>query len=197
MIHCYHLPTCCTKGLPNMKKPHYLLISALVLTLDQWSKHWVETSIESFRSIEIIPGWFQLIYTKNTGIAFGLFPSHGRLFGTILLATLGLFALVLVGTLFTRTPSKQSLLLLALALVLGGAVGNLTDRVLLGAVTDFLDVYWGTHHFPTFNIADSAISVGIVFLAWDSLFGRDRHEVVDDESMNNLQEVSDQGSQPA
>ena len=95
----------------------------------------------------------------------------GEFLGTAILALLGLAALTLVSVLFVRTPANQTTLLLALSLVLGGAVGNLTDRIMLGAVTDFLDVYSGSRHFPTFNVADSAITVGIVFLAWDSVFG--------------------------
>ncbi len=155
-----------------MNKPHFLLLSLIIVALDQWSKWWVERSIEAYHSVEVIPGFFQLIMAKNTGIAFGLFPSRGEALGTAILAAFGLLALGLVATLFVRTPAQQPLLLLALALVLGGAIGNLTDRVMLGAVTDFLDVFVGTRHFPTFNIADSAISVGIVFLAWDSVFGQ-------------------------
>lgn len=152
-------------------KHRFLLISYSVLALDQWSKWWIESNLAPYDRIEVIPGWFNLIFAKNTGIAFGLFPSRGEFLGTAILALLGLAALVLVSLLFVRTPSNQTVLLLALALVLGGAVGNLTDRLMLGAVTDFLDVYRGTRHFPTFNVADSAITVGIVFLAWDSVFG--------------------------
>lgn len=154
-----------------MKKINFLIISLIVHAADQWSKWWIEQSVEPYTSVVLIPDHFQLIFAKNTGIAFGLFPSGGELLGTVILAALGLVALSLVGFLFVRTPPDQSLLLLALALVLGGAMGNLTDRVLLGAVTDFLDVYWGSKHFPTFNVADSAISVGIALLAWDSLLG--------------------------
>ena len=139
--------------------------------MDQWSKWWIEHNLAPYDRIEVIPGLFNLIFAKNTGIAFGLFPSRGEFLGTAILALLGLAALALVSLLFVRTPSDQTTLLLALSLVLGGAVGNLTDRLMLGAVTDFLDVYAGTRHFPTFNVADSAITVGIVFLAWDSVFG--------------------------
>lgn len=153
------------------RKRRFLLISFAVLAADQWSKWWIEHNVAPYDRIEVIPDLFNLIFAKNTGIAFGLFPARGELLGTAILALLGLAALTLVSLLFVRTPSDQTTLLLALALVLGGAVGNLTDRLMLGAVTDFLDVYRGSRHFPTFNIADSAISVGIFFLAWDSLFG--------------------------
>jgi signal peptidase II len=89
--------------------------------------------------------------------------------GSWLLTLLGLAALTAVGVYFWFTPSRDRLLLVALALVVGGAVGNLIDRVLAGAVTDFVDVYVGLHHWPAFNVADSAISVGIALMAFDSL----------------------------
>ena len=167
-----------------MKKTNYLLITLIVVAADQWSKWWIERFVEPYNVVPVVPGHFQLIFAKNTGIAFGLFPSQGQILGTVVLAALGLFALALVGFLFLRTPTDHPLLLLALALVLGGAVGNLTDRVLLGEVTDFLDVFWGSKHFPTFNLADSAISVGITFLAWDSLLGSDSLPVSESEPEN-------------
>jgi signal peptidase II len=80
-----------------------------------------------------------------------------------------LAALTAVGIYFWFTPSRDRMLLIALALVVGGAVGNLIDRVVAGAVTDFIDIYVGTHHWPSFNIADSAISIGIALMALDSV----------------------------
>ncbi len=104
---------------------------------------------------------------RNTGVAFGLFASEGGGNG-LMLTLLGLGALAAVSVYFWFTPTHDRLLLMALALVVGGAIGNLIDRVSSGAVTDFIDVYVGTHHWPSFNIADSAISIGIVLMAIDS-----------------------------
>ena len=158
----------------SVSKPALLSVSALIILLDQWSKWMVEQKIRFGETIEVVPGFFNLIRVENTGIAFGLFPSHGALWGTVALGALGLLALVLVSFYFASTPSSNILLLTALALVLGGAVGNLIDRALLGAVTDFFDAYYGGRHFPTFNIADSAISVGIVLLAAESFLSPSR-----------------------
>jgi len=85
------------------------------------------------------------------------------------LSLVGALALGVVLVYFWRTPARDQLLLVALALVLGGAIGNLTDRVAGGAVTDFIDVYVGTYHWHTFNVADSAITIGLLLMAWDAL----------------------------
>ncbi len=117
----------------------------------------------------VVPGLLNLTHVRNTGVAFGLFAAQGTTGGSWLLTLLGLTALTAVGIYFWFTPSRDRLLLVALALVVGGAVGNLIDRVVAGAVTDFIDVYVGLHHWPAFNVADSAISVGIALMALDSL----------------------------
>ncbi len=159
---------------PSLVKSRFLVLSACVLALDQWSKLWIEASLEHRERLPVIQGFFDLVHVRNTGIAFGLFPSGGDLGGTLLLAALGLAALVVVSLYFRSTSEDEPLLLLALALVLGGAVGNLVDRILLGAVTDFLDVYVGAHHWPAFNVADSAVTVGIVLMLAHSFAPRFR-----------------------
>lgn len=158
--------------LRHMRKLGYLLISLGVLVLDQWTKWLVELHLPHHAAHPVIPGFFNLTHVRNTGVAFGLFASdHGST--SLLLVLLGLGALTAVGFYFWFTPSKDRILLTALALVVGGAVGNLIDRITSGAVTDFIDIYVGNHHWPSFNVADSAISVGIVLMAIDSF--RPRH----------------------
>ena len=153
-------------------KSYLLCISAAVVALDQFSKWLVEKNLGLYERVEIIPNYFRLAHVTNDGIAFGLFPSGGSGLATAVLAILGLLALSVVTFYFLSTPDWQRLLLTALALVLGGAVGNLVDRLMQGHVTDFFDAYVGTHHWPTFNVADSAISVGIVLLAIETLRSR-------------------------
>jgi signal peptidase II len=150
-------------------KARLLLLPLLVVALDQWSKWLVETFLGVYQRVPVVPNLFDLSHVRNTGIAFGLFPSRGELFGTLLLAVLGLVALGMVSVYYHRTGSHQRLLLVALALIMGGAVGNLIDRLLFGAVTDFLDVYISVHHWPTFNLADSAITIGICLLALETV----------------------------
>jgi len=159
----------------RFRKLRYLLVSLAVIVLDQWTKWLVEAHLPHHSTRPVIPGLFNLTHVRNTGVAFGLFASAGT-GGGWLLTVLGLGALVAVGLYFWYTPSRDRVLLIALALVVGGAVGNLIDRVSSGAVTDFLDVYLGLHHWPSFNVADSAISIGIVLMAIDSFRPRQHHE---------------------
>ena len=159
----------------RFRKLRYLLVSLAVIVLDQWTKWLVEAHLPHHSTHPVIPGLFNLTHVRNTGVAFGLFASDGD-GGGWLLTVLGLGALIAVGLYFWYTPSRDRVLLIALALVVGGAVGNLIDRVSSGAVTDFLDVYLGLHHWPSFNVADSAISIGIVLMAIDSFRPRQHHE---------------------
>ena len=151
----------------RLGKLRYLLVSLGVLVLDQWTKWLVEAHLPHHSAQEVIPGFLNLTHVRNTGVAFGLFASEGGGNG-LLLTLLGLGALAAVGVYFWFTPTRDRLLLMALALVVGGAVGNLIDRMSSGAVTDFIDLYVGSHHWPSFNVADSAISIGIVLMAIDS-----------------------------
>jgi signal peptidase II len=149
-------------------KARYLLISLAILLLDQWSKLAIERTLPEYASREVIPGFFQLTHVRNTGVAFGMFASHGDL-GVWVLIGIGFAALAAVGLYFRRAAANEPLLLVALALVLGGAVGNLVDRVFTGAVTDFFDVFVGSYHWHIFNVADSAISVALGLLLLDAL----------------------------
>jgi signal peptidase II len=150
-------------------KLRYLFVSLAVLVADQWTKWLVEMHLPDHATEPLLSGFLNLTHVRNTGVAFGLFAAQGMTGGSWLLTLLGLAALTAVGTYFWFTPSRDRMLLVALALVVGGAVGNLIDRVVAGAVTDFIDVYVGLHHWPAFNVADSAISVGIALMAFDSL----------------------------
>ncbi len=155
-----------------MKKARYLLISLAVLVLDQWTKWLVEDRLADHVSVEVIPNLLSFTHVQNTGVAFGLFAAHGDTTGTLVLTVLGLLAMGFVGFYFFSVPLEHRALLASLALVLGGALGNLLDRIMSGAVTDFIDFYVGTWHWHTFNVADSAITVGIaVMLVSSFLYG--------------------------
>ena len=152
-------------------KLRYLLFSLAILIIDQWSKGWVEAHLPLHVPREIIPGLLNFTHVQNTGVAFGLFAANGRITVTAVLAVVGFVALGVVLLYFLRTPDEDRFTLTGLALILGGAVGNLIDRVFAGGVTDFIDFYITTHHWHTFNIADSAITVGIGLMAVDMLRG--------------------------
>ena len=161
-----------TSAAAPLLKLRYMLVSLGVVVLDQWTKWLVEIHLPHHTIHPVIPGFFNLSHVRNTGVAFGLFASQGMNGGSWVLTLLGLAALTAVGVYFWFASPRERLLLLALSLVVGGAIGNLIDRMSSGAVTDFIDIYVGDHHWPSFNVADSAISVGIVLMAIDSFRAR-------------------------
>lgn len=145
----------------------YLLLSVAVLVADQWSKWAIEHTLPVGTSVEVVPGVLDFAHVRNTGVAFGLLATHGSWLGTLGLLLLGGLALGLVLWMFRRTPVDDRLLLSALGLILGGAVGNLVDRLAAGWVTDFIDFYVNRWHWHTFNLADSAITIGIGLMLID------------------------------
>ena len=150
-------------------KGSYLLLSLAIVVADQWSKWLVERYLPLHRPMEIIPGVLNFTHVKNTGVAFGMFAANGSSSSTAILTILGLIALAVVGTYFWHTSKQDTLMLTSLSLILGGAVGNLLDRIAAGSVTDFIDAYVGTYHWHTFNLADSAITIGISLMALEIL----------------------------
>lgn len=153
-------------------KSRFLLLSLAVVVADQWSKWLIEEHLPQLSSLVVIPGLLDLTHVRNTGVAFGMFAARGNLWATLALTALGLAAMTIIGLYFHRTPRDERLLLGSLALILGGALGNLLDRLFTGGVTDFIDFYHRTYHFHTFNLADSAITIGICLMAADALFRR-------------------------
>lgn len=152
----------------NLRKLDYFYLSLAVLVLDQWTKWLIEVHLPPSAAQPVIPGLLNLTHVQNTGVAFGLFAAQGAAGGRWLLVLMGLVALGAVFLYFHLAPARNRLLLGSLALIVGGAIGNLIDRLASGGVTDFIDVYVGTHHWPSFNVADSAITVGIALMIFDS-----------------------------
>ena len=138
----------------------FLVIAAFVVVLDQISKSWVRSNLELSETVPLV-GCLSFTYVRNTGSAFGLFANQAFLLTVI--AIVGLVVILL----FYRYLSRFNVLgIMALSLIFGGALGNLIDRLRFGFVTDFIDVrLWGDFHWPTFNVADSAITVGSIVLA--------------------------------
>jgi signal peptidase II len=154
---------------PSARTLHFLL-ALLVVLLDRWSKRLVAAHIAMYTHIQIIPGFFRITHTENTGAAFSLFadsPSHWK---TALLIGFSLIAMVIVSVLLWRQARALTLTGIALSLILGGAVGNLWDRVASGRVVDFLLFYVQSYQWPVFNLADSAIVVGASLLVIEILF---------------------------
>lgn len=141
----------------------FLAIVAAVVLFDQLTKLWVLHSFALYDSREIIPGFFSLTYLTNKGAAFGFLAGQTGVWRHYLFLVLGISALVVIVIAWFRMQQSHWLYAVSLPLIGGGAIGNLIDRVRYGAVVDFLDVYIGTYHWPAFNVADSAICVGVTF----------------------------------
>jgi signal peptidase II len=150
----------------------YLFLAAVagtVFALDQVTKAVVQRTMHLHESIPIIQGLFSLTYIRNPGAAFGLFAEQGNGLRIAFFATISVVAVFFLGALFVKTPKEARLGRLAIAMVMGGAIGNLTDRLRYGEVVDFLDFYIRSYHWPAFNVADSSISVGVALLIWHFL----------------------------
>jgi signal peptidase II len=150
-----------------LKRLYYLALAAVIILLDIWTKWLVVRRIDLHEAIPVIPDFFQLVHVRNTGAAFGLGANASSKLVPILLnaGAIAVFCVVVVYAL--RTAVTDRLLQTGLHLILGGAIGNLLDRFRFGYVVDFLDVYVGSHHWPAFNVADSAICIGIALLFLD------------------------------
>lgn len=157
----------------------YFLISFSIFLFDRWTKWLVAQKISLFDSIPVIPGIFKITHLRNKGAAFSLFADAPEAWRVATLVIFSGIALVIVLFLLVKTSNRLSLQGAALALILGGAVGNLWDRVLHGWVTDFLLVYYKQWEWPAFNVADSAICVGAILLIGEMLFHREHAPAVE------------------
>lgn len=151
-------------------RKYQALIAAAVVLLDRMSKLLVIRRIPVAQEISIIPGLFQLSHWENTGAAFSMFADSSSPWRTAGLIGFAVVACTVVGYLLWKRGNILDLTAISLCLILGGALGNLWDRLQQGTVTDFLDFYIGNHHWPPFNIADSAIVVGAILLMARLLF---------------------------
>lgn len=150
-------------------KSGYLLVSLAILALDQVTKEIVNRSLYLHETHIVIPNFFNIVHTRNSGAVFGFFQDPTSSVLPRLLMLLSCAALALVALFFHRSDPHERMNLFGLSLILGGAVGNIMDRVLRLSVVDFLEFYVGGFHWPAFNVADSAICVGIFFLVLRAL----------------------------
>jgi len=156
-----------------MRRYQFLIVAA-VIALDRLTKWLVIRHLPEAHEIPVIPGLFQLSHWENTGAAFSMFADSSSPWRTLGLIGFAVAALLVVGFLLWKSGSALNTITLALALIMGGASGNLWDRLAKGTVTDFLDFYIGQHHWPPFNIADSAIVIGSLLLIWKIMVGPQR-----------------------
>ncbi len=165
----------------------YLVITGGVFLVDQTTKAWAVSRLRFGEDISVSPGFLNFAYAQNTGVAFSMLDDYGDP-GRWGLSAVAIVAGILVLFYFWRTPRSDDRVLGALALLLAGIIGNVTDRIRLGFVVDFIDVQFGSWHYPTFNVADMAIVIGAGLLIIDMVFSkksevRNQNSEVDDKKL--------------
>jgi signal peptidase II len=151
------------------------IIAAVVVALDRLTKDLIKTHFSAYDTLTVIPGLFNIVHTENPGIAFGMLASATGPWRAVLLIGFSAAVLIAISAMLLRPGSPlDSILRTALAFILGGAFGNLYDRIVNGTVTDFVEVHAAQHYFPAFNVADSAITVGACLLLIDMWWAKER-----------------------
>lgn len=163
-----------TTSRPSFLGRFELWLPAVIVLLDQVSKAIVRRTLPLHESVSVIPGIVDFTHIRNTGAAFGFLNGVDFPFKTIVIAIVATAALIGVALYAAGLAHHQTLARVGLALIIGGAAGNLIDRVIAGSVVDFVDVYWRSYHFWAFNVADSAISIGVAIMILD-MIGVNKH----------------------
>lgn len=150
----------------------FFLGAAVIIVLDQVTKAAITAKFILHESYSVIDGLFNLVYVMNPGAAFGFLADASETFRYIFFIGITVAAVILIVYYLVKSNPRNLMLVGSLTLIFGGAVGNLIDRIRFGAVVDFLDVYLGTAHWPAFNVADSAITVGAILMIWEMIINR-------------------------
>ena len=145
-----------------------------VFVLDRITKDLIKTHLSLWDAWNVIPGLFNIVHTENPGIAFGMLSNLANPWRNVFLIGFSMLVLAIISAVLLRMGSQGQILRTALALVLGGALGNLFDRIVHGTVTDFVELHIGEHYFPAFNVADSAITIGACLLLLDMWYSKER-----------------------
>jgi signal peptidase II len=148
----------------NLKYRLVLIISSTVLILDQITKALVQNLMPLYHSVELVPNFAHLTYLRNTGAAFGFLAGNRSPLRIAFFLLVSIVAIACIIYLLKNLRPGRNTVTISLSLILGGAIGNLIDRLRMGEVIDFIDLHWYHLHWPAFNVADSAISVGVILL---------------------------------
>jgi signal peptidase II len=167
---------------PYRARAAHFVLAFLVFLADRWTKRLVAARIALYTHIQIIPGFFRITHTENTGAAFSLFADSPLRWKTPLLIGFSLVAMVIVASLLWKQARALTITGIALSLILGGAFGNLWDRVASGRVVDFLLFYVKQYQWPVFNVADSCVVVGASLLIFEILFRKPAPEAPRDQT---------------
>jgi signal peptidase II len=154
-----------------MKRKDWLLlfICLYILFVDQWTKYLIQQRLPLYGKVEVIHGFFNLVHVRNTGGAFGIFGGEKGGLGSWLFMVVSFVAIGIILLFFIRMREEKEMVYFSFSLLLAGAIGNLIDRLHYGEVIDFLDFHLFSYHWPAFNIADSAITIGIILLGYGVL----------------------------
>ncbi|PKN76774.1 MAG: signal peptidase II [Deltaproteobacteria bacterium HGW-Deltaproteobacteria-10] len=155
----------------------FILGAAVIIALDQITKNAITSRFLMHESYAVINGFFNLVYVMNPGAAFGFLASASATFRYVFFIGITCLAIVLIIYYLVKSKPGNIVTVLSLALIFAGAVGNLIDRIRFGAVVDFLDVYIGTWHWPAFNVADSAITVGAILMIWEMIINAPKRNI--------------------
>jgi len=150
----------------------FILCAAVVIALDQVTKAAITSRFFMHESYGVIDGFFNIVYVINPGAAFGFLAGASATFRYIFFIGITVIAILLIIYYLVKNKSGSIVTVISLTFIFAGAVGNLIDRIRFGAVVDFLDVYVGTWHWPAFNVADSAISIGAALMIWEMILRR-------------------------
>ncbi len=154
----------------------FILIISAVILLDQFTKQLIMDNFSLHEHKIVIPGFFNLVYVTNTGAAFGFLAGEQAMWRQVFFVTVAIVALLIMIFAYRHVKNQGRLFVFSIALIAGGAVGNLIDRLRFGAVVDFLDFYVSRYHWPAFNVADSAITVGVGLFLLGMLLGMDKEK---------------------
>ncbi len=155
----------------------FLIGAAVIIALDQITKSAITSRFALHESYPVINGFFNLVYVMNPGAAFGFLANASETFRYIFFTAITVLATGLIIYYLIKSNPRNLMLVSSLTLIFSGAVGNLIDRLRFGAVVDFLDIYIGTAHWPAFNVADSAITVGAILMVWEMILNRKKEAV--------------------
>jgi signal peptidase II len=157
-----------------MKYRILAVLTPILIVVDQWSKYLIVSRFKLGESIPVVSGLFNITYVRNTGAAFGILAQANPIVRIPFFVVVPILAMIAIAYVFRKIPSDSIRLSAALSCVVGGAIGNLIDRLFLGYVVDFLDFHWKyQHHFPAFNAADTVICIGVGVLVLDLVFHED------------------------
>lgn len=156
----------------------FILGAAFIIALDQFTKAAVTARFALHEVFPVIPGLFNLVYVLNPGAAFGFLADASATFRYVFFIGVTVLAAVLIVYYLVKSSPRNLMLAGSLTLIFGGAVGNLIDRIRFGSVVDFLDFYIGSAHWPAFNVADSAITVGAIVMIWEMILNRKETKAV-------------------